>query len=65
MSRMTDYCDLSCDECSQWVPTSVRTLKEARLVMRSQGWTVRGNEDFCPECSENRKKNQPAQGSAK
>jgi hypothetical protein len=56
VSRMTDYCDLCCDECGQWAETFVTTLRQARIVMRPQGWTVRGKEDLCPKCSENRKR---------
>jgi hypothetical protein len=55
MSRMTDFCDLCCDECGNWVDTACVTLKDARKVMGKNGWTHKGAEDWCPVCTEKRK----------
>ena len=56
MSRMTDYCDICCDECGTWSETTVTTLAKARKVMRPQGWSTTKDEygkirDLCAECT--------------
>lgn len=55
MTRMTDYCDIACDLCSQWVPGTVAGTAEMRKLLKAEGWVlrmVRGYaQDVCPKCN--------------
>lgn len=56
MSRMTDYCDIACDQCHQWEPGVEAGTKDQRKILAEQGWTLRHGEDkrlqdICPVCN--------------
>ncbi len=56
MSRMTDYCDIQCDECSQWKEGTETGTAETRAILKRDGWTTRYGvtrrlEDICPACN--------------
>ena len=56
MSRMSDLCDIMCDECIQWVPGVDESTRKQRTVLAREGWTTRYGptnrlEDVCPQCN--------------
>lgn len=55
MSRMIDFCDISCDTCYQWTPGIEPSTKAQRKVLKGEGWSLRmtpnGVQDICPVCN--------------
>lgn len=55
MSRMTDFCDIICDTCTQWVEGSMTSTLMQRKALKYDGWRViktpSGLQDVCPACS--------------
>lgn len=52
------YCDTPRDECPRdgepydYHPDPDEWVREQRKRARKDGWTRKGGEDFCPDCSE-------------
>jgi hypothetical protein len=55
MSLMPKYAEIRCDGCGQWEPTQERTQRAGRKELRIAGWTYRGPDDWCAECTKARK----------
>jgi Na+-translocating ferredoxin:NAD+ oxidoreductase RNF subunit RnfB len=56
MGRMKDFCDINCDICFMWIPTNCTTLKEARKILKKEGWPTKKIDnkviDICPNCKD-------------
>jgi hypothetical protein len=55
MSRMTDFCDIACDDCRLWLAGTEPTTTAQRRILKKMGWSVRRTaskvEDVCPACN--------------
>lgn len=56
MTRMTDFCDITCDECLMWKPGTEAGTNDQRKILARDGWTKRNGptgrlEDICPACT--------------
>lgn len=56
MTRMTDFCDIACDVCHNWVPGTEAGTNDQRKLLSREGWTTRYGptgrlEDVCPQCN--------------
>lgn len=45
------FVTLTCDGCGEINdPGTVRTIREARAIAKSEGWLYRDGQDLCPIC---------------
>lgn len=64
MSTMAKHCELCCDfvkkdglACGIWMPTPFTRKKQARKYLAdTEGWTHKGNKDFCRVCTSTMKR---------